>query len=94
MDKGIPKVFVKEEYEQYLNGTEVTATANSTDNIFEGDHVLVFRNSIPAHTSVAVPREKQADYIGVEGIVTKLIDRIYTDDHLEPKKQMLAVKII
>lgn len=77
----------------YLNGKEVDATAESTENIFEGDHVLVFRNSISATSSVSVPREKQSDYIGIEGIVTKLTDRIHTDGHVERKTQIMTVKI-
>jgi hypothetical protein len=90
----LPVITLKEDYIRYLQGDEVFITVDLDDNIFEGDHVLVFKDSIPVNTSITVPREKQSAYIGVEGIVTKLVDRTYENDGTEPKKQTLAVKII
>jgi hypothetical protein len=94
MDTQIPVITLKEDYNRYLQGDEVLITVNLSDNIFEGDHVLVYRDSIPVKTNIAVPREKQSEYIGVEGVVTKLIDRTYENESTDPKKQTLSVKII
>jgi hypothetical protein len=94
MNTQLPVVTLKNDYNRYLQGDEVLITVNINDNIFEGDHVLVYKDSIPVTTNIAVPREKQSEYIGVEGVVTKLIDRTYEKDSTDPKKQTMAVKIL
>jgi hypothetical protein len=90
----LPVITLKKDYDSYLSGEEVLVTINSHDNIFEGDHVIVFKDSIPVNTSVPVPREKQAEYIGIEGIVTKLINREYEHESIDEKTQTISVKIL
>jgi hypothetical protein len=95
MNVHLPVITLKDDYERYVRGDEVLITVKLHDNIFEGDHVLVYKDSIPVTTSVAVPREKQSEYIGIEGVVTKLIERAYENDNaMDPKKQTLAVKML
>jgi hypothetical protein len=89
----LPVIRLKTNYENYLNGEEVMTIMVSPDYIFEGDHVMVYKDSIPVNTSLTVPREKQSEYIGVEGIVTKLIDRVY-EENADEKHQTLLVKIL
>jgi hypothetical protein len=67
----LPKVIIKDNYADYLNGKEVEATVISAERPVEkGMHVMGFHNSIAVNTVFTVPREKQAQYIGVEGMVT------------------------
>lgn len=61
------------EYEQYLAGNEVMceATHLTTRDVREGEHVMVYKDTVANHTNVSVPRrEMQSEYIGVEGMVT------------------------
>ena len=94
MGTKLPIITLKKDYESYLKGNEILTTIDASDNIFEGDHVMVYKDSIPVKTNIPVPREKQSEYIGVEGIVTKLINRVYDDEHIDPRKQTVAVKIL
>jgi hypothetical protein len=89
----LPVITLKGNYENYLNGEEVMTTIKSHDYIFEGDHVMVYKDSISVNTSITVPREKQSEYIGVEGVVTKLIDRVF-EDSADEKEQIISVKIL
>lgn len=69
----LPKVVIKDNYTDYLNGKEVEATVVSGKrNLEKGMHVMGFHNSIAVNTSFTVPKEKQAHYIGVEGMVTEI----------------------
>ena len=69
----LAKVVIKENYADYLSGREVEATVISgMKDIEKGMHVMGFHNSIAATTAIAVPREKQSHYIGVEGVVTEV----------------------
>jgi len=89
----LPVITLKSNYENYLNGEEVMTTIKSHDYIFEGDHVMVYKDSISVNMNITVPREKQSEYIGVEGVVTKLIDRVFENSDDE-KEQIISVKIL
>ncbi|MBT1705699.1 hypothetical protein [Chryseosolibacter indicus] len=60
-------------YSDYLNGREVEALVELTkDTILKpGERVLVYKDSVSIASSVPVPREKQHQSIGVEGVVTQ-----------------------
>jgi len=67
----LPKVIIKDRYSDFLNGKEVEATvASGKDTIAKGMHVMGFHDSIAIHTAFTVPRERQSQYIGIEGMVT------------------------
>lgn len=69
----LPKVIIKDNYRDFLNGKEVEATVVSPrKHVEKGMHVMGFHNSIAVNTAFTVPKEKQAHYIGVEGIVTEI----------------------
>lgn len=69
----LPRVIIKENYSDFLNGEEVEATvASQGHRMEEGMHVMGFHNSIAVNTGIAVPRNKQSHYIGVEGKVTAI----------------------
>ena len=69
----LPKVIIKENYTDFLNGKEVEATMISQDvSVEKGMRVMGYHNSIAVNTGVSVPREKQSHYIGVEGKVTEI----------------------
>jgi len=69
----LPKVIIKENYADFLNGKEVEATVVSGNiPVEKGMHVMGFHNSIAVNTGVTVPKEKQSHYIGVEGMVTDI----------------------
>jgi hypothetical protein len=68
-----------EDFQQYLAGNEVECPPDQLVNgVRTGDHIIVYKNSVASVVDAAVPtREKQADYIGVEGTVTQV-------NHLHP----------
>ena len=69
----LPKVVIKDNYSDYLNGKEVEATVVSEKKALQkGMHVMGFHNSIAVNTAFTVPKEKQSHYIGVEGMVTEI----------------------
>jgi len=80
-EMNLPKVIIKDNYEDYLNGKEVEATIVSEATIVKGMHVMGFHNSIAVNTFFTVPREKQHHYIGVEGLVTDVADALSKDRH-------------
>ena len=70
----LPKVVIKDNYTDFLNGKEVDATVVSRAHPLEkGARVMGFHNSIAVNTGISVPREKQSHYIGVEGVVTAIL---------------------
>lgn len=78
----LPKVIIKENYNDFINGKEVEATvALAGSRLAEGMHVMGYHDSIAAKTAIAVPREKQAQYIGVEGIITAISPRTAEAQH-------------
>jgi hypothetical protein len=78
----LPKVIIKDNYTDYLNGKEVEATIVSNKQPVEkGMHVMGFHNSIAVNTGFTVPKEKQAHYIGVEGMVTDIDYNSSPDDN-------------
>lgn len=87
----LPKVVIKEHYADFLNGKEVEATVVSEQNTVEkGMHVMGFHNSIAVNTGLTVPKEKQAHYIGVEGMVT---DVSYAASSDRGKPRIKVVKV-
>jgi hypothetical protein len=59
-------------YQEYIEGMEVEATVEVKNNkiIRPGERVMVFKDSMAASSPIPVPREKQHQAIGVEGVVT------------------------
>ena len=87
----LPKVIINDDYADYLNGKEVDATIVSEKQPVEkGMHVMGFHNSIAINTGLTVPREKQAHYIGVEGMVTD-IDYRSPNDHHKPHVRIVKI---
>lgn len=78
----LPKVIIKDNYADYLNGKEVEATVVSEEPVAKGMHVMGFHNSIAVNTALPVPKEKQAHYIGVEGMVTAITSGDGADPHV------------
>ncbi|HET7178483.1 MAG TPA: hypothetical protein VFI14_02105 [Chryseosolibacter sp.] len=73
----LPKVIINDNYSDYLSGKEVEATLVSDKKLIEkGMHVMGFHNSIAVNSTVPVPKEKQAHYIGVEGMVTDIREAV------------------
>jgi hypothetical protein len=63
-------------YDDYLHGKEVrcAATQLTSKNLHEGEHILVYKDTVANNTNSAVPkREMQSEYIGIEGVVTKVL---------------------
>src|SRR5688500_17445703 len=87
----LPKVVIKDNYADFLEGKEVEATIISNKQPVEkGMHVMGFHNSIAVNTGFTVPKEKQAHYIGVEGMVTE-IDYNKSADHKTPHIKVVKV---
>jgi hypothetical protein len=87
----LPKVIIKDNYADFLQGKEVEATVVSDGNVVEkGMHVMGFHNSIAINTPFTVPKEKQSHYIGVEGMVTNIN---YEASTLTDAPQVRVVKL-
>ena len=87
----LPKVIIKDNYTDFLNGKEVEATVVSRKNPVEkGMHVMGYHNSIAVNTAFTVPKEKQTHYIGVEGMVTE-IQASDATGHTEPQVKVVKV---
>jgi hypothetical protein len=69
----LPKVVIKDNYDEYLSGREVKAArvGSSSAPLQPGQHVLAFKDAIAAATDIPVPKQQQAHYIGIEGTVTQ-----------------------
>jgi hypothetical protein len=71
-------------YHEYLSGKEVICHAKE---IAVGEQVLVVRDSTANHTDAGVPtRERQADYIGVNGTVTAILNNTGSDQQIMIRK--------
>jgi len=69
----LPKVVIKDNYADFLDGKEVEATVvTGNEAVEKGMHVMGFHNSIAVNTGITVPKEKQSHYIGVEGRITDI----------------------
>lgn len=69
-------MIIVDRYTDFLNGKEVEAiVAGNGAHPAKGMHVMAFHDSIAINSNVSVPREKQSQYIGVEGVVTALSER-------------------
>ena len=83
-------------YHEYLNGQEVECPASkiNTRNIQPGDHIMVYKDSLGVKTGVGVPtREKQSDYIGVEGTVTQ-VNKLAREEGDNTILQSLVIKML
>ena len=62
-------------YHEYLEGKEVHCSASAAANkhLAEGEHILVYKDTVAASTAVSPPkRAMQSEYIGIEGKVTRV----------------------
>lgn len=83
----LPKVIIKDNYADFLNGKEVEATVvTHKEHVVKGMHVMGYHNSIAVNTAFTVPKEKQTHYIGVEGLVT--------DVQSSPHQKSPSVKVV
>ena len=69
----LPKVVIKDHYDEYLNGEEVRAFLMDSVSapLQPGEHVIAFQDSLAAATDIPVPKQQQSHYIGIEGAVTQ-----------------------
>jgi hypothetical protein len=58
-------------YHDYVEGKEVSCASKLS--LHTGDHVMVYKNSLAASTSIPVPHSSwQSESIGIEGLVTSV----------------------
>jgi hypothetical protein len=71
----MPKVVIRDNYNDYLQGKEVVATFIEAAHkpVWPGERVMAFKDSIAAKSDVPVPKSEQSHYIGIEGTVTKVL---------------------
>jgi hypothetical protein len=63
-------------YQDYLEGKEIHCEAGklTTKEVEEGEHIMVYKDTVATNTNISLPRgEMQAEYIGVEGMITKVL---------------------
>lgn len=70
----LPKVVIKDNYQEFLNGERVRASVIGTSQIVlqPGTRVMAFKDTIAATTNIPVPKPQQSHYMGVEGTVTEV----------------------
>ena len=70
----LPKVIIKDNYNEFLNGKEVKATLSDSHKILlhPGEKVMAFKDSLAAKINVPVPKHEQSHYIGIEGTITQI----------------------
>lgn len=87
----LPKVIIDDNYTDFLNGKEVTATVVSDSSLEKGMHVMGFHNSIAVNTGFSVPKGKQSHYIGVEGMVTGIADGTTAASNAHPHVKVVKI---
>jgi hypothetical protein len=70
----LPKVVIKDNFNDYLEGKEVKASfiSQTKEQAWPGEHVMAFKDSIAAGTNVPVPKSQQSHFIGIEGTITQV----------------------
>jgi hypothetical protein len=88
----MPKVVIRDNYNDYLQGKEVVATFIEAAHkaVWPGERVMAFKDSIAARSDVPVPKSEQSHYIGIEGTVTKVLSDKTTETRSDPA---LVVKV-
>jgi hypothetical protein len=88
----LPKVIIKDNYNEYLEGKKVKAALIDAASapLQAGSHVIAFKDSIAAASEVPVPKQQQSHYIGVEGIVTE-VDIVSAQRH-SSERQLVSVQ--
>jgi archaeosine-15-forming tRNA-guanine transglycosylase len=71
----LPKVVIKSDFHDYLEGKEVEAAfvSNHPDQVWPGEHVLAFKDSVAATSDIPVPTSQLSHTIGIEGTVTQVV---------------------
>ena len=78
-------------YTAYLAGAEVQSSVDTNNKKMEpGQHVMVFKDTVAASTSLPVPADKESESIGVEGMVIQV--NSVTDMKKGTTQQQLKVK--
>jgi hypothetical protein len=72
----LPKVVIKDNFTDYLNGKEVKATfiSQTKEQAWPGERVIAFKDAIAANTNVPVPKSQQSHFIGIEGAITEVVN--------------------
>ena len=74
-----------ENYHEYVSGKEVICHVK--DRLTVGEQVLVLKDTTANYTDAAVPtRERQADYIGVNGAVAAVLSDNGSDQQIMIRK--------
>lgn len=70
----LPKVVIKDSFNDYLEGKEVKAAfiSRTKEQAWPGEHVMAFKDAIASDTNVSVPKSQQSHFIGIEGTITKV----------------------
>jgi hypothetical protein len=72
----LPKVVIKDNFTDYLDGKEVKAAfiSQTKEQAWPGEHVMAFKDAIAADTNVPVPKSQQSHFIGIEGTITEVMN--------------------
>lgn len=69
-------------YHDYVSGTAV-ALSPAKIELSVGEHVMVYKDTVAASSSVSVPKStQQSDSIGIEGVVTNIRNNPGEDQHI------------
>jgi hypothetical protein len=72
----LPKVIIKDNFNDYLSGKEVKAAfiSQTKEQAWPGEHVMAFKDAIASDTNVPVPKSQQSHFIGIEGTITEVVN--------------------
>jgi hypothetical protein len=71
----LPKVVIKQNFQDYLAGKEVEASVVShpQKEVWPGERVMAFKDSLAATSNMPVPTSELSHSIGIEGTVTQVM---------------------
>jgi hypothetical protein len=72
----LPKVVIKDSFNDYLEGKEVKAAfiSQTKEQAWPGERVMAFKDAIAADTNIPVPKSQQSHFIGIEGTITEVVN--------------------
>jgi hypothetical protein len=71
----LPKVVIKQNFQDYLAGKEVEASivSPSRHEVWPGERVMAFKDSLGATSDLPVPTSELSHSIGIEGTITQVM---------------------
>lgn len=89
----LPKVVIKQNFQDYFAGKEVEASfvTKKDSEVWPGERVMAFKDSLAATSDIPVPSSEISHSIGIEGTITQVVqEKLPTSDTI----QRSVIKIV